>query len=89
VEVNLEPVAGPTCLYWAADANLCEAEAWCGHDSCQSIAYTSQDDSATCPEHGETFVAETGYNSGFAGEGVWWMRLACGCSEMEAGAYIP
>lgn len=34
-------------------------------------------------------VTESGSNSGFAGEGVWWATLACGHQLMESGDPLP
>jgi len=38
-----------------------------------------------CPTHGWTHIVNSGYNSGFAGEGVWWTQFDCGCETMETG----
>jgi hypothetical protein len=83
---DVMPVEGPTCLYFSA-VELAEGAPLCGHGSCYAIVETSHDDSADCEAHGATYVTEYGSNSGFAGEGVYWWRLACGCSGMESGSY--
>jgi hypothetical protein len=40
-----------------------------------------------CGLHGDVTVTDSGSNSGFAGEGVWWWTLSCGCHHMEEGVY--
>jgi len=44
-----------------------------------------EDSRRWCDTHGETEVIESGGNSGFVGEGVWWARFACGCEEFDTG----
>lgn len=42
---------------------------------------------AECEKHGWVKVVEEGHNSGFAGEGFWWVNLSCGCQIVETGEY--
>jgi len=41
-----------------------------------------------CPRHGWTSILTAGHNSGFAGEGVWWVDYKCGCGDIEEGEYF-
>jgi hypothetical protein len=36
-----------------------------------------------CRRHGEQEIESQGSGSGFAGGTVYWIRLACGCTEMD------
>jgi|SRR5215469_998873 len=45
------------------------------------------DDAAECEKHGPTRIVRSGYNSGFAGEGLSWAVLECGCNLAEHGEY--
>jgi hypothetical protein len=36
-----------------------------------------------CRRHGEQEIESQGSGSGFAGGTVYWLRLACGCTEMD------
>lgn len=50
----------------------------------------TDEDTEVCPRGcGNQVVTESGSNSGFAGEGVWWANLACGHQVAECGDPLP
>lgn len=51
------------------------------------IAECGQASSLRADRHGWVRVLETGHNSGFAGEGLWWANYSCGCQWVEEGRY--
>lgn len=86
----------PLCDYWTSGPEWA-----CKHSSCNVIVHApcemcmiegydarGEFDPYWCDEHGWTYIKDAGSNSGFAGEGVWWMNLGCGCSPMESGEYV-
>jgi hypothetical protein len=84
----------PQCSAWkdgAPDGPECD------HGSCLAYVFEScatcyemameMPDVIRCGQHGDQRVADSGHNSGFAGEGLWWVTLDCGCSQVEEGSY--
>lgn len=39
-----------------------------------------------CPRHGRVIAEDTGSTAGFTGMPIYWTRLSCGCSDVDASA---
>jgi len=65
-----------------AEGPICGAADYmgeCPHASCDAIEPPQGD----CTRHGWQLVTDAGSGSGFAGGRIWWVTLACGCTDMD------
>lgn len=91
---------GPLCAVWDkpdwGDVDQCDHGSCLMqvHEPCEACFAEAMDEATgktelliRCGTHGDQRVTDSGHNSGFAGEGLCWLVLACGCPQMEEGIY--